>query len=354
MNINESSHGQAVADWRVPADYPDLACREMNRWAWECLRRNIAYQRDAALMLQLPISWQLRLGDPKYANTSRSGKSLRALQKAEETALMLAGLPTEATDDIPRGIVNLSPLRVFRQKWCVNFAFAHTLPFKRVSVKRELDPQEIKDIARSASLKKRKNLPALRVYSVAPTSFTHTAVRKPKAAIKRAGKSAPAILPLEKRKISLAPNEGLFKFFLNGSLAAQIRSAEQWLDAEKKSYSEAETLNGFRLLPSGGALSALGGVGHHVQPNNLHWALRIYDAMVAAGRHTDDALHGDVKRAVIELFSEEQAAASLAVSQNADFRRSSATWLKQAKWYVDQGGYVAVAQYVKVERKKRG
>ena len=70
-----------------------------------------------------------------------------AYKQAERTALIMAGLHVEDAEGVPRGVFDLSPLRVFKHKWCINFAFAHTLPFSVVNAGREFGSDERRAVA---------------------------------------------------------------------------------------------------------------------------------------------------------------------------------------------------------------
>ena len=302
----------------------------MKRWAWEFLRRNENYQNDAQLMLRLQIEWQLRLRRPTEKDFKGNDDKRLFASQAVMAARQLAGLVARSGDTISLEESNASPLRLFRQKWLVKQAFDHSLTHEMVIERRPLSDEERARLRAVGEQKRRKTFPPLRFDSVDPVSYTHSGVRRllTNAPLKEQATS-PGQNYAERKVVSVMPNEGAYKFFLNASFRPQIKAVELWLENQADAYKKAVA----KSLIANAAHSCLQADRDNtfrVRPTEFGLMLRIYDAAVEAGEQHSDELSVHVRAAL----ANQHASAKKLVAQ-----------FKNAKRFIENRRYLAVAHY---------
>jgi hypothetical protein len=380
MTMASSQLFPPIADWTKAENYSIPAGTNLKRWSWEFLRRNRFYRHHANLMLGLPIEWQLKTSSPwatSYDPVDEVKSSSAREAQAAVSEMLDTTIPAFTSERFTQGL-RIAPLKLFRNIWGVNFAFSAEQSFEDVCLSRELTSDELQRVCQFCSVRtRRKRIPPLKFYSFEGSIFTHSSLKTDQAVSER------DFARSQLKRIRLAPNEVLVRFYLNDRTELQIRNTKKKLRELREKYLETVQKNALIVLPRGAAEQAsLEGFDRRrpVQ-DNFHLILRIYDAVDALQFEYEtlcDAHHGEPRaldplnkkniddiasalnerskffneakrRFLVQIQTDNKDDVKKSDKLTSSFDASASNWFEDAKWYVERGGYLTIAHSKKKE-----
>jgi hypothetical protein len=314
----------------------------MKRWAWEYLRRNQDYQKDADMLTSLSLAWQLRLSRPNADDFKKSPETTAAALLVARRLLRL--LHTGSSKNQPFDDVRLSPLRIFRQKWSVLHPYAHSASYDDISKNRPLTATERTELA-SCSKLRRKTFPKFRLQSIDPSSFTHSGLKDEDRANATSYVDKKVHLYVgQTRRLRVMPNEGVYRFYFNGSIKHQLKQAEKWFKEKREAYDGLLAL----VSPSPRALDT-NGVEKKVHVKMLRLRLRVYDAAVERNAQHSLSLDTKLCSEILSVMSPKHGGSEEEFEVKKLTVEVIRSQFAHAKHFVEKGGHVVVARRLSAE-----
>jgi hypothetical protein len=345
------------ADWRVYKDYPRPSQKGFNHWAWEFLRRNARYCEDAEKLRSMPEKYWGK----RQPTTKDRLKYLICDPPPPKKLRNRAGKMDEYKEWSKRKHqrkVNVqTPNQALRLRWGITYPLLPSEKFKSI--------QKVGE-----SGKRRSRFLSSAISFLAPSWLKSDLATQKKIDVKTLAANCEAVDAkvqgnlhnlfkndeVKTGTFSLYPHEVYIKFRLNESLPTQLQKNQGHLEAWQGRYWKA--INNISAIPYSTApvpqqhqnLEIKEQKTIKVHDSNLHYMLRIYDA-VKDPKNKEQDLTDALLAEITKQFNSEKKSFSSDNKLEAFFGKKFPTlsakqvkdWFVQARYYVEEQGYLAIA-----------